>query len=112
MQVIGTLVPPPPAASSSSGQQQASNAPTTSLTGQQELVILAVTAQQAEVIKFAQIDGQISLVLRSPKDFLDATGNPVVPAPDKTTGIVLKTLIDQFGVLPPQVIPATNLPAR
>ena len=112
MQVIGTLVPPPPAASSSSGQQQASNAPTTSLTGQQELVILAVTAQQAEVIKFAQIDGQISLVLRSPKDFLDASGAPLVPAPDKTTGIVLKTLIDQFGVLPPQVIPATNLPTR
>ena len=112
MQVIGTLVPPPPAASSSSGQQQASNAPTTSLTGQQELVILAVTAQQAEVIKFSQIDGQISLVLRSPKDFLDASGAPLVPAPDKTTGIVLKTLIDQFGVLPPQVIPATNLPTR
>jgi Flp pilus assembly protein CpaB len=112
MQVIGTLVPPPPAASANSGQQQAANAPTTSLTGQQELVILAVTAQQAEVIKFAQIDGQISLVLRSPKDFLDASGNPLVPAPDKTTGIVLKTLIDQFGVLPPQVIPATNLPAR
>jgi Flp pilus assembly protein CpaB len=112
MQVIGTLVPPPPAASSSSGQQQASSAPTTSLTGQQELVILAVTSQQAEVIKFAQIDGQISLVLRSPKDFLDASGQPVVPAPDKTTGVVLKTLIDQFGVLPPQVIPATNLPVR
>jgi Flp pilus assembly protein CpaB len=112
MQVIGTLVPPPPAASASSGQQQSSTAPTTSLTGAQELVILAVTAEQAEVIKFAQIDGQISLVLRSPKDFLDASGNPLVPAPDKTTGIVLKTLIDQFGVLPPQVILATNLPAR
>jgi len=112
MQVIGTLVPPPPAASSSSGQQQASNAPTTSLTGAQELVILAVTAQQSEVIKFAQIDGQISLVLRSPKDFRDANGQALTPPVDQTTGIVLKTLIDQFGVLPPQVIPATNLPAR
>jgi len=73
-------------------------------------VILAVTPQQAEVIKWAQIDGQISLVLRSPKDFTDANGNPVSPQPDTTTGVVLKTLIDNFGVLPPQVIPATNLP--
>ena len=115
MQVIGTLAPP--AATTASGTSGSSGSGTstttpggTSLTGQQELVILAVTPQQAEVIKFAQIDGQISLVLRSPKDFRDASGNPVVPQPDKTSGIVLKTLIDQFGVLPPQVIQATNLP--
>jgi pilus assembly protein CpaB len=116
MQVIGTLVPPaaPTTSGSSSGTSGASGGTTattgTSLTGQQELVILAVTAQQAEVIKFAQIDGQISLVLRSPKDFRDAAGAPVVPAPDVTSGIVLKTLIDKFGVLPPVVIQATNLP--
>jgi Flp pilus assembly protein CpaB len=103
-------VPPPPAASASSGQQTSSTAPTTSLNGQQELVILAVTPQQAEVIKFAQIDGQISLVLRSPKDFVDASGAPVSPQADVTSGIVLKTLIDKFGVLPPEVIPAKNLP--
>ena len=59
---------------------------TTSLTGQQELVILAVTPQQAEVIKFAQIDGQITLVLRSPKDFVDANGNPVAPERDQDDG--------------------------
>jgi pilus assembly protein CpaB len=109
MQVIGTLVPPAPTATATSGGQQTTTT-TTSLTGQQELVILAVTPQQAEVIKWAQIDGQISLVLRSPKDFADANGNPVAPQPDTTTGVVLKTLIDNFGVLPPQVIPATNLP--
>jgi Flp pilus assembly protein CpaB len=73
-------------------------------------VILAVTPQQAEVIKFAQIDGQITLVLRSPKDFGDASGNPVQPPVDKTSGVILKTLIDQYGVLPPQVIVASNLP--
>jgi len=116
MQVIGTLVPPAPASTSgSSGGSGTSGssgggASTTSLTGQQELVILAVTAEQAEVIKFAQIDGQISLVLRSPKDFVDANGNPVAPVAEKTSGIVLKTLIDKFGVLPPEVIPAQNLP--
>ena len=115
MQVIGTLVPPAAPTTSGSGTSGASGGTTTppagtSLTGQQELVILAVTLQQAEVIKFAQIDGQISLVLRSPKDFRDAAGAPVVPAPDVTSGVVLKTLIDKFGVLPPEVILATNLP--
>ena len=73
-------------------------------------MILAVTPQQAEVIKFAQLDGQISLVLRSPKDFLDANGAPLAPQPDQTSGVILRTLIDNFGVLPPQVIPATGLP--
>ena len=39
------------------------------LNGQQEIVVLAVSAQQAEVIKYAQLEGSISLVLRSTKDF-------------------------------------------
>ncbi len=109
LQVVGALFPPPPAEQSQAqGQAQpgASAAPTTALTGQQELVIVAVTPQQAEVIKFAQLDGTITLALRSPKDFKDANGNPVVPPTDKTTGIVLKTLVDQYGVLPPEVIEA------
>ena len=113
LQVVGALFPPPPAEQGQAqGQAQpgASTAPTTALTGQQELVIVAVTPQQAEVIKFAQLDGTITLALRSPKDFKDANGNPVVPPPDKTTGIVLKTLVDQYGVLPPEVIEAV-LPA-
>jgi Flp pilus assembly protein CpaB len=110
MQVIGTLLPPPPADSSSSGTSGAAGSTSTTLTGASELVILAVTAQQSEVIKFAQIDGQISLVLRSPRDFRDAGGAAVSPPVDTTTGIVLKTLIDQYGVLPPQLIEATGLP--
>lgn len=112
MQVIGTLVPPATATAAGASSAPGNGSTTTSLTGQQELVILAVTAQQAEVIKFAQIDGQISLVLRSPKDFVDANGNPVVPLVDGTSGVVLKTLIDKFGVLPPEVIQAQNLPTR
>lgn len=109
LQVVGALFPPPPAEQTQAqGQAQpgATTAPTTALTGQQELVIVAVTPQQAEVIKFAQLDGTITLALRSPKDFKDANGNPVVPPPDKTTGIILKTLVDQYGVLPPEVIEA------
>jgi Flp pilus assembly protein CpaB len=102
MQVIGTLVSQPQTTTGG-----ASPAPG-GLNGQTELVILAVTAQQAEVIKFAQIDGLITLVLRSPKDFVDASGAPVTPPIDQTSGIVLKTLIDRFGVLPPEVIFAPN----
>lgn len=107
MQVIGTLVPPVDTTAGGSGT---SSGP--ALTGAQQLVILAVTAQQAEVIKFAQIDGQISLVLRSPADFRDANGNPVTPEGDQTSGVVLRTLIEQYGVLPPSVIEATDLPGR
>ena len=108
MQVVGTLLPPPPAATTT----QASPAPTsgaagTALNGQQEIVILAVTPQQAEVIKYAQLNGCISLVLRSPKDFVDAAGNPVDPKQDVTSGIILKTLVDNYGVLPPQIVEGT-----
>jgi pilus assembly protein CpaB len=107
MQVVGTLLPPVP---QTEGQQPAQGGGTT-LTGQQEVVILAVTPQQAEVIKFAQLDGSISLVLRSPKDFVDpVTRQPITPPADPTTGVVLKTLVDEYGVLVPQLIEAI-LPA-
>jgi hypothetical protein len=83
----------------------------TALTGQQEIVIVAVTPQQAEVIKYAQLDASVSLVLRSPKDFVDENQQPIEPAPDTTTGIILKTLVDFYGVLPPELI-ETVLPAQ
>ena len=66
-------------------------------------MILAVNTQQAEVIKYAQLDGSISLVLRATKDFVDpVTGDPLPPetiVPVTTTGITLKTLVDDYGVL-------------
>jgi pilus assembly protein CpaB len=112
MQVLGTLLPPPPA--QAEGQEQQAE-PGTALNDQREIVILSVDAQQAEVIKFAQLDGSISLVLRSPNDFIDpATGKPFeAPGrlPDPTTGIILKTLVDNYGVLPPELI-ETVLPAQ
>ena len=49
-------------------------------------------------------------MLRSPKDFRDANGQAVTPPVDETTGIVLKTLIDEYGVLPPKLIEAAGLP--
>ena len=104
MQVLGTLLPPPP--SDTSGQPAASAAPGTALNGQQEIVILAVTPQQTEVIKFAQLDGSISLVLRSADDFIDPVTGEVIPvvAPATTTGVILKTLVDIYGVLPPELV--------
>ena len=92
------------------GASAAPGAPTTTLTGQQEIVVLAVTPQQEEVIRFNQLSGAaplgaISLVLRSVDDFIDpVTGAPVVSEPVKTTGVILKTLVDSYGVLPPEVV--------
>ncbi len=104
MQVLGTLLPPP--TTDTSGQPAPSGGTATNLNGQQEIVILAVTAQQAEVIKFAQLDGSISLVLRSVDDFLDPVTGESIPVvvPPTTTGIILKTLVETYGVLPPELV--------
>ncbi len=112
MQVLGTLLPPPTTVTQDG--QPAPGQTGTSLTGQQEIVALSVDAQQAEVIKFAQMDGEISLILRSQDDFIDPeTGLPFdpLPLPDPTTGLILKSLVDQYGVLPPELI-ETVLPAQ
>lgn len=112
LQVMGTLLPPPV---DSTGQTETpdTSQPGTALNGQQQIVVVAVDAQQAEVIKFAQLDASISLVLRSPADFIDpVTKEPLAPLPDNTNGIILKSLVDTFGVLPPEVVetvtPANN----
>jgi pilus assembly protein CpaB len=60
------------------------------------VVVLAVTPQQAEVVRFAQLDGNVSLVLRAPDD--------AGTADTSTTGITLKWLVDNYGVLPPQPV--------
>jgi pilus assembly protein CpaB len=115
MQVLGTLLPPAPAAAQPAASGAPAAEPGTVLTGQQEIVILSVDPQQAEIIKFAQLDSPLfSLVLRSPEDFIDpATGLPFEngPIPDATTGVILKTLVDNYGVLPPELIEAV-LPAQ
>ena len=127
--VLGTLLPlapataqpsptPAPSGPPSGGSQQ----PPTSLNGQSEMVLVAVTPNQAEVIRYAQLyadpaaGDNISLLLRSPKDYveldasgnpvLDASGNPVIVVPpvEKTDGVVLKTLIEKYLVLPPGLL--------
>ena len=109
MQVLGTLLPPvaPPPANAD-GTPAAPVEPGTVLNEQQEIVILAVTAQQAEVIRYGQTMANplitLSLVLRSPDDFIDPeTGEPLPPVITETTGITLQSLIDTYGVLPPTI---------
>jgi Flp pilus assembly protein CpaB len=105
MQVVSTLLPPIDTTTNPQASPGTAN-PGTNLNGQKEIVILAVTPQQSEVIKYAQVEGCISLVLRSPKDYVDDVGNAIEPALDPTTGIILKTLVDEYGVLPPQIVEA------
>jgi pilus assembly protein CpaB len=105
MQVVGALLPPPPAAAEGQPQPDPGSGPT-GLTGQQEIVLIAVTAQQAEVIKFAQLDGSITLVLRAAAEFQerDEDGNVIDPPPVVTTGVILRTLVDEYNVLTPQLV--------
>ena len=121
LKVVGTILggvaaapAPQPTPTPSGGATPAPAQPGVTLNGQLELVILAVTADQAEVLRYTQLyddpagDG-ISLVLRSPQDYVavDANGSPipgaspVVPPLEKTDGAILKILIDKYGVLPP-----------
>jgi pilus assembly protein CpaB len=60
------------------------------------VVVLAVTPQQAEIVRYAELDGNISLVLRAPGD----AGSADVD----TSGITLRWLVDHYGVLPPAAV--------
>jgi Flp pilus assembly protein CpaB len=81
-------------ASIAAAPTEPTNVVSTQATPQPDVVVLlAVTPQQAEVVRFAQLDGNVSLVLRSPAD-------ATTPQVD-TTGVTLKELVDQYGVLPP-----------
>ncbi|HYK94582.1 MAG TPA: Flp pilus assembly protein CpaB [Candidatus Dormibacteraeota bacterium] len=95
VQIIGVVqqpVAPPPAAAN--GQPAPSAAPAVDL-AVQKLLILAVTPAQAEVLLFARTTGTLDVVLRSPLD----AGVTV-----ETTGVILKTLVDKYGVLPPEIV--------
>ncbi len=63
-----------------------------------QILILSVTPQQAEIIRFGQTqpDATLQLVLRATADTTAADAT--------TTGITLRELIDKYGVLPPQTV--------
>ncbi len=90
LEVVGVLFPPPPTAQ---GQAPATGT-TPAVTV--PIVILAVSAQEAEVLRFGQLDGSITLVLRSPED--------KAAADETTTGITLRMLVDKWAVIPPQIV--------
>ena len=97
VQIIGTINPPPPPAPVNAQGQPvpaASVAPQVNF-DEQKLLVLAVTPQQAEVILFARTTGVLDAILRSPLD----AGTTV-----ETTGVILKTLVDTYGILPPQIV--------
>jgi Flp pilus assembly protein CpaB len=99
LQVLGTLLPP-----AAQDPNAPSAQPGTTLNGQEQIVILAASVQQAEAIRFAQLSGTIALELRSSADCLTSDGQPSLCPIVPTTGVTLRQMVDQFGVLPPQVI--------
>ena len=95
VQIIGTIdPPPPPAPAAQQGQPAPSVAPQVAL-DQAKLLILSVTPAQAEVLLFARTTGVLDAILRSPAD----AGQTV-----ETTGVILKTLVDTYGILPPEIV--------
>lgn len=95
LRVVGTLLPA--VAAPAGGAQPTPAASQPAITGRTEIVILAVTADQAEALRFGQFNAaETTLVLRSPAD-ADAS-------PDVTQGVNLKTMIEKYGVLPPAPI--------
>jgi len=109
VQVIGTLDAPAAAPASGQAAPQPSQGETGAiLAAGSKLLILAVSPAQAEVLVFARdlnpqslignpdhIVSQVDIVLRSSAD----AGVKVA-----TDGVILKTLIDKYGVLPPQLV--------
>lgn len=95
VQIIGTIDPPAPVPPA---QQQGQPAPSTAPvvnTEEGKLLILSVTPAQAEVLLFARTAGALDVILRSPLD----AGQTA-----ETTGVILKTLVDLYGILPPEIV--------
>ena len=95
VQIIAAIdPPPPPAPAAQQGQPAPTPVPQVQL-DQQKLLILAVTPAQAEVLLFARQTGVLDALLRPPAD----AGQTV-----ETTGVILKTLVDDYGILPPEIV--------
>ena len=94
VQIIGVIAPPAPAPAEGTQGQPAASVPPV-ITGGNKLLILSVTPAQAEVLLFARTTGTLDVILRSPAD----AGVTV-----ETTGVILKTLVDDYGILPPEIV--------
>ena len=95
VQIIGVLEQAAPApAEGQGGQAPAASVPPV-ISGASKILVLSVTPAQAEVLLFARTSGTLDVILRSPAD----AGVTV-----ETTGVILKTLVDEYGVLPPEIV--------
>ena len=65
--------------------------------------VVETVLPKQQVIRFAQLDGSITIVLRAPAD-KDAPN-------EETMGITLRQLVDKWAVIPPQVV-ETTLPKQ
>jgi len=94
VQIIGSIDAAPPApTTAANGQPLPSTGPL--ITNLPKLLILALTPAQAEVMLFARTTGTLDLVLRSPLD---------AGITAETSGVILKTLVDKYGILPPEIV--------
>jgi Flp pilus assembly protein CpaB len=106
IQVIGTIDAPAPTTQGAQPGASAAPAAGPKLTSTKRLIVLAVTDAQAEALVFARTtacgealtdadcSAAIDVVLRSPDD---------KGTTETTGGIILQTILDQYGVLPPYV---------
>jgi Flp pilus assembly protein CpaB len=107
IQVIGTIDSPAPTTQGAAQPgASAAPAPGPKLAGTKRLIVLAVTDSQAEALIFARTtacglantdtdcSAAVDLVLRSPDD---------KGTTETTAGVILQTILDQYGVLPPYV---------
>lgn len=94
IQIIGVLAAPAPAAGEAAAGQPAPSQAAT-ITGANKMLVLAVTPAQAEVLTFARTAGTLDAILRPASD----AGQTV-----DTTGVILKILVDKYGVLPPEIV--------
>jgi Flp pilus assembly protein CpaB len=93
VQIIAVLDAPTPAPAEGQAAPAASTKP--AITGANKLLVLAVTPAQAEVLLFARTTGTLDAILRPPSD----AGQTV-----ETKGIILKSLVDDYGILPPEIV--------
>jgi Flp pilus assembly protein CpaB len=93
IQIIGVLDAPAPAPAEGQAAPAASTKPV--ITGANKLLVLAVTPQQAEVLLYARTTGTLDAILRPPSDAGQTSD---------TTGVILKTLVDDYGILPPEIV--------
>jgi len=93
IQIIGVLDAPAPAPAEGQAAPAASTKPV--ITGANKLLVLAVTPQQAEVLLFARTTGTLDAILRPPSD---------AGQTNDTSGVILKTLVDHYGILPPEIV--------